>query len=191
MKGMAIALMIVMLLPGCVSEPSDGTPGCTDESASNWDIDATTDDGSCEYSPATGIISGKVVLAADPTVENTSADDNVTSALVSAVLATGSDNITMDKIYYYFNCVRNGTSIRVEDVHLTGDAELEAGDNFEFIAELSECAAGVWLDDDGNSDPEREEEKYFELVLGIDGGGISTANLGIEGSSPQKGDPLT
>ena len=54
----AILLVFSMLLSGCVSEPSDETPadvmGCIDESASNYDITATTDDGSCEYADSDG-----------------------------------------------------------------------------------------------------------------------------------------
>ncbi|MDP6661556.1 MAG: pectin acetylesterase-family hydrolase [Candidatus Thalassarchaeaceae archaeon] len=54
----ALALVSCMLLSGCVSEPGDETPadvlGCIDESASNYDIAATTDDGSCEYPDSDG-----------------------------------------------------------------------------------------------------------------------------------------
>ena len=163
MKSTALGIMLILtlsLLSGCMDDRADSVSEDRQEPG----------------------ISGKVTLV-NATVENTSTDDNVTSALISAVLTTGSDNTTMDKIYYYFTCVRNGTSIHLEDVYLTGDAELEAGDIFEFIAELSECAA--------YSDPEREEEQYFRLGLGMDGGGGINVNLGISGSNPQKGDSLT
>ena len=56
----SIALVLVgcMLLSGCVSEPSEDSNadvlGCIDESATNYDITATTDDGSCEYADSDG-----------------------------------------------------------------------------------------------------------------------------------------
>lgn len=56
----SIALVLVgcMLLSGCVSEPSEDSNadvlGCIDESATNYDITATMDDGSCEYADSDG-----------------------------------------------------------------------------------------------------------------------------------------
>ncbi|RTZ95847.1 MAG: hypothetical protein DSY41_01655, partial [Candidatus Poseidoniales archaeon] len=49
----AILLVISMLLSGCtggvVEEPMDEVPGCMDETASNYNPDATVSDRSCTY----------------------------------------------------------------------------------------------------------------------------------------------
>ena len=54
----SILLLCSTMLAGCVSDPNEAADGviegCIDESATNFDIMATTDDGSCDYADSDG-----------------------------------------------------------------------------------------------------------------------------------------
>ena len=154
MKTKAIFLMFVMVLSafaGCVGESRD-----------------TPDDNR-------NSISGRVLLV-EATVENTSADDNVTSALVYARLASGSENTTMDKISYGSDCNRYGEQVHAEAVYLTGETELKSGEYFEFIAEFSECTAAL-----------NETLVFWFAIDGVDG---YKSSADLEVSSTEKGRKL-
>ena len=153
MRKIALLLASLILLTGLA--------GCTEEARQK--AESSSDDTRNE-------ISGKVNLLV-VYVENTSAEDKVTSALVKAKLASGSENTTMDKISYFSNCQRNGEQVHVEAVHLTGETELKAGDGFEFIAEFSECAAA--------------QDETLDFWAAIDDGGQTLRELEVR--STEKG----
>ena len=113
-------MLLVSLMPlsGCLDNNGDSVPEC--------DISSE--------------ICGKVNIL-DAMVENTSTDDKVTSALISAKADSNSYSFTIDQISYWSTCERDGESIMVEPVPLTDTTELDPDDQFTFIAELSNCSA--------------------------------------------------
>ena len=153
MKTKAIILIFVMVLSAFA--------GCAEDDGGR---DTPDDDRNS--------ISARVTMV-EVTVENTSADDNVTSALVYAKLDSGSENTTMDKISYSSECNRYGEQVHTEAVYLTGETELTAGEYFEFIAEFSECTAAL--------------NETLVLRCAIDGVDGYKSGADLEVSSTEKG----
>ena len=114
------AVLLVMMLPfsGCLGEGGGNSVAECDPSE----------------------ICGKVNIL-DATVENTSSDDKVTSVLISAKAASNSHSFTIDKISYWSTCERDGNTVTGDQVNLTDTTELDSDDQFQFIAELSNCSA--------------------------------------------------
>ena len=115
------AVLLVMMLPfsGCLGEEGGKSVDECDPSSE---------------------ICGKVNIL-DATVENTSSDDKVTSVLVSAKAASNSHSFTIDKISYHPTCERDGDTVIGDQIYLTDTTELDSDDQFQFIAELSNCSA--------------------------------------------------
>ena len=113
-----VLLVSLMPLSGCLDNNGDSVAEC---------------DSSSE-------ICGKVNIL-DAIVENTSTDDEVTSALISAKADSNSYSFTIDKVSYWSTCDRDGELVTVDPVQLTDTTELDSDDQFTFIAELSNCSA--------------------------------------------------
>ena len=148
-----VLLLVVML----------SIPGCTSDDSTDVQCDPEVN------------ICGTVTII-EVTVENTSSDDKVTSVLVSGKAAdnTGSFGFTIDKVSYRSTCERNGDQVTVTFVDLTDNTALEPGDQFQFIAELSNCSAG--------------QDESLTFIIIVEGGGQSLENLEV--SSTQSGSSL-
>jgi|LWDU01.1.fsa_nt_gi hypothetical protein len=117
-------------------------------------------------------------------VENTSDDGDVTSALITArfqsTMTDGGplvNSTTMNSIFYYWTCNVEGETVSTDKLYFANDAEVEQNEYFEFIAELSECAAA--------------QDEMVRFMTGVDVEFGKEKSRLIQISSTEKGASLT
>ena len=113
---------------------------------------------------------------------SSSSEVKVDSILVIARMASGSMDVTVSEIYHYITCSRgevgneqalvvsgavaDSAPSELDDIPLTGESELTAGQSFQFTVQLGDCAAAVGDD--------------LQMRMTLEGGGETLVDLEVD-----------
>jgi hypothetical protein len=117
--------------------------GCTDSSASNYNPNATTDDGSCTYASATWLLKGSCIDGAGP---GDASGNSVSLSADGTIVAIGSLYANYDHSNNQWNSFNNG---HVRVYNNVGGSWSQIGQDIVGEAENDMSGVSVSLSDDG------------------------------------------